>query len=76
MAFVTRVVEQWLEREIAQWIHREGSIRQPIAPWVNALTMELHLAPHQDTETNIKLLKCEGQNANINIFLIYKQQQQ
>ena len=23
----------------------EGSIRQPIAPWVNALTTELHLAP-------------------------------
>ena len=23
----------------------EGSIRQPIAPWVNALTKELHLAP-------------------------------
>ena len=23
----------------------EGSIRQPIAPWANALTMELHLAP-------------------------------
>ena len=23
----------------------ERSIRQPIAPWVNALTMELHLAP-------------------------------
>ena len=23
----------------------EGSIRRPIAPWANALTMELHLAP-------------------------------
>ena len=28
---VTPVVEQWLEREIAQWIHHEGSIRRPIA---------------------------------------------
>ena len=25
-AFVTPVVEQWLEREIAQWVHYEGSI--------------------------------------------------
>ena len=29
----------------------EGSIRRPIAPWVNALTTELHLAPF--TESNI-----------------------
>ena len=107
-AFVTPVVEHWLEREIAQWVHpmkdrsddplhhertlylwamsrssayiplcelffhyctmskrsyhggtshsynssmgppHEGSIRRPIAPWSNALTTELHLAPHQD----------------------------
>ena len=26
-AFVTLVVEHWLEREIAQWVHHEGSIR-------------------------------------------------
>ena len=68
-AFVTPVVEQWLEREIAQWVRpmkdrsddpshhermllpqsyislHEGSIRRPIAPWTNALTTELHLAP-------------------------------
>ena len=25
--------------------HHEGSIRRPIAPWANALTTELHLAP-------------------------------
>ena len=31
-AFVTPVVEHWLERELAQWVHHEGSIRQPIAP--------------------------------------------
>ena len=30
-----------LEWEIAQWVHREGSIQRPIAPWVNALTTEL-----------------------------------
>ena len=44
-AFVTPVVEHWLEREIAQWIHHEGSIRRPIAPWANTFTTELHLAP-------------------------------
>ena len=26
-------------------VHHEGSIRRPIAPWANALTTELHLAP-------------------------------
>ena len=28
-AFVTPVVEHWLEREIAQWVHHEGSTRRP-----------------------------------------------
>ena len=41
-AFGTPVVEHWLGREIAQWVHHEGSIRWLIAPWVNALTTELH----------------------------------
>ena len=87
-AFVTPVVEHWLEQEIAQWVHpmkdrsndpshhermllprsyislpnsrrvlagtrkssmgppHEGSIWRPIAPLANALTTELHLAPH------------------------------
>ena len=40
-AFVTPVVEHWLEQEIAQWVHHEGSVRQPIAPGANALTTEL-----------------------------------
>ena len=31
-AFVTPVVEHWLEREIAQWVHHKGSIRRPIEP--------------------------------------------
>ena len=43
-AFVTPVVEQWLEREIAQLVHHEGSIRQPTVR-ANALTTVLHLAP-------------------------------
>ena len=34
-------MEHWLEREIAPWVHHEGSIRRPIAPWANALTVWL-----------------------------------
>ena len=30
--FVIRVVEQWLEQVIAQWVHQEGLIQRPIAP--------------------------------------------
>ena len=30
--FVTPVVEHWLERAIAQWVHHEGLIRRPIIP--------------------------------------------
>ena len=42
---VTPVVDYWLDREIAQWVHHEGWIRRPIAPWANVLHTELHLAP-------------------------------
>ena len=31
-AFVIPTVEHWLEREIVQWVHHEGSIRQSITP--------------------------------------------
>ena len=51
-AFVTPVVEHWLKREIAPWVHNEGSIWRSITPWVNALTMELHLAPTLNTPNN------------------------
>ena len=44
IAIVTPVMEHWLEQEIAQRVHHEGSIKRPIAPWANALTTELHLA--------------------------------
>ena len=30
--FVTPVAEYWIEQEISQWVHHEGSIRRPIAP--------------------------------------------
>ena len=41
--FVNSYMEDWLEREIVQWAHHEGSIRRPIAQRANALTMELHV---------------------------------
>ena len=46
-ASVTPVMEHWLEQEIVQWVHYEGSIHRPIAPGVNALSTELHHA-HQN----------------------------
>ena len=39
-------MEHWLEREIAQFFHHEGSIRWSIAPWANGLTTELLHAPY------------------------------
>ena len=45
MAFITPFVVHWLEWELAQLVHHEESIRWPIAPWANALTTELRLAP-------------------------------
>ena len=48
MAFVTPVVEDWLEQQIAQWVDHEGSIRQ-IAPWANALQrIYISLPQHED----------------------------
>ena len=49
----------------------EGSIRRPIAPWANALTTELHLAPGNIDVTGsshcryicISLKQCLGMNA-------------
>ena len=37
MAVVTSIVDHWLEWEIAEWFHREGSIQQLIKPWADAL---------------------------------------
>ena len=44
MAFVTPVVEHWLEREMFQWIHREESIRGPNPTLSGRSTTEIHLA--------------------------------
>ena len=38
----------------------EGSIRRPIAPGANALTMELHLAPHKCLDAWMDELKNKG----------------
>ena len=39
-AFVTPVVEHWLEREIAQWVHTmKDRFRRPIAPRAYALPL-------------------------------------
>ena len=51
------------ERDIAQWVHHEGSIRRPIAQWVNALTTELSLSVsfiHQLVTVLVKYI-CSGQ---------------
>ena len=53
-ALVTPVVEHWLEREIAQWVHHEGSIRRPIEPRANALTTVLHLTPELQQNNYVK----------------------
>ena len=36
---VTPVVKHWLEREIAHWVHYEGSIQWPITPWAQPLPL-------------------------------------
>ena len=42
----------------------EGSIRRPIAPWTNALTTELHLAPSnanfKDHKWKLRTMKCSS----------------
>ena len=58
----TTVMEHWLEQEIAQWVHHEGSIRWPIAPWANALTTELHLAPTSTREGSRDVIIFTWQN--------------
>ena len=40
MAFVIPVVDLWLEREIAEWIHHEESIQRPIATMSGYSTMD------------------------------------
>ena len=37
-AFITPIMDNWLEGEIAQWVNHEGSIRQPITYCADALS--------------------------------------
>ena len=39
MAFFSPIVEHWLEREMARWVHHQRSIRWPIAPRADTLPM-------------------------------------
>ena len=39
MAFVKPAVEHWLEQEISQWVHHEGTVRQPITPRADTLPL-------------------------------------
>ena len=45
MAFVTPNLVNWLEREIGQWVHHEGLIRRPIAPWTVAVPRSYNSLP-------------------------------
>ena len=36
-AFVTPIMEHWLEWELAQWVHHEGLIWRPITSWADDL---------------------------------------
>ena len=41
---VTPFVEHWLEREMAQWVHHEGSIQRPMS---GRSTTDLYIAPQK-----------------------------
>ena len=49
-AFITPVVEHWLEREIAQWVHPMKDRSDD--PSHHERTLELHLAPRLDKVNN------------------------
>ena len=42
-AFITPVMEQWLERDIALWVHLERSNQKTTAPRVDALPWFLYM---------------------------------
>ena len=61
MAFVTPVVGHWLEAEIAQWVHDEGSILWPITPWSGPLPwscISLHNPVINDSHLQENALVC------------------
>ena len=55
LLFPISSVEHWLERETAQWVHHEGSIRRPIAIWqwpliINSLREHCLLDENDDSQ--------------------------
>ena len=57
-ADATSVVEHWLEREIAQWVHHEESIRRPIAPCANYITTGQHRRRDRDHRRQLSYRFC------------------
>ena len=53
-SLVTSVVEDWLEQEMAQSVHHEGSIQWLIAPWVDAVPQSYISLPY----FSLKVYKC------------------
>ena len=43
-AFVTPVVEHWLEREIAQWVHHEGKTTEIMIKGTRCMGYSIQLA--------------------------------
>ena len=54
---LSHVMKHWLEWEIAQWVHHEGSIQQPIALWADALTTTHYKSWYQNTKSATVLQK-------------------
>ena len=52
-SFVTPVLEHWLEREMTQRVHHEGSIRRPIASWADAPPSHTPPPPTQSQRLNV-----------------------
>ena len=57
-------------RNISMGSPHEGLIRRPIAPWANALTTELHLAPYLKVNQNLIL---EAKNSSVVLCLLVVQ---
>ena len=49
MAFISPVVEHWLELKLAQWVHHEGLIHERTLPWS-------YISPYQLQERRKEML--------------------
>ena len=59
-AFVTPVVEHWLELEIAQWVHPMKDRSDDPLHHEQTLTTDLHLTPKEEKTTNFFILLMES----------------